>query len=124
MYLATDVGAAAGEVLRTATKYGLSVEQLLPRILWTVDVDLDRVLDFTDPMIRDQAHLPLVAIADHDLRICQAYGDAAHYLGIEAILSPSNTGAATTVAMFVNRLGARSAARVISEELLDRGAIT
>jgi hypothetical protein len=89
-----------------------------------VELDLERVLDFTDPKILKQAHLSLSAMTDDDLRICQAYGDAAHYLGVEAILSPSNTGAATTVAMFVNRLGARSTARVAAEELLDQGAIT
>jgi RES domain-containing protein len=124
LYAASDVGAAAWEVFRTARRYDLEAAQLLPRILWTIEIQLERVLDFTDAAVRDAAHLPIPVITDDDIRLCQAYGDAAHYLGIEGILAPSNAGAGSTVAVFINRLGSQSSARVVANEILDRGDIT
>jgi RES domain-containing protein len=125
VYAATDVSAAALEVYRTAARYGVAPAQLLPRVLWSVDTRLERVLDFSQEPVRRSAGLPLSAMQDDDMRLCQAYGDAAHYLGIEAIVAPSNAApGANTVAIYVARLGARSRLEIVASQILDTDQVT
>lgn len=125
LYTASDPGVAAAEIGRTAERYGVAVESLLPRNLTTIRVSLVRVLDLTEDSVLTLVPLPLAAASDDDLRLCQAVGDAAHYLGFEAILAPSAAApGGTTLAIFVNSLGARSAIESIKIELLDGDSVT
>ena len=125
VYAASDPGVAAAEISRTAQRYGVAIASLLPRNLTTIRVSLVRVLDLTDDSVLASVPLPRSATTDEDLRLCEAVGDAAHYLGFEAILAPSAAApGGTTLAIFVNSLGARSAIEPIETGLLDGDSIT
>jgi hypothetical protein len=43
-------------------------------------------------------------VTDDDVRICQAIGDAAHYIGFEGILAPSAASPGDALSIFVNKL--------------------
>lgn len=124
LYTASGPETAALEVERTAAKLGMPVGGLLPRNLITLEVSLGRVLDFTDAEVLRQAGLTREVLVDDDVRICQALGDAAHYLGFEGVLSPSAAGPGNTLAIFLNRLKATSRLESLRIELLDKGDLT
>jgi RES domain-containing protein len=124
LYTATDIGTAALEVLRTAAKLGISEQDLLPRNLVTIVVSLNRILDLTDAAVRQEAGISTAVLKDDDTRICQAIGDAAHYLGFEGVLANSAAGPGETLAIFLNRLRARSRLDVARVEIIEKGDIT
>lgn len=124
LYTASGPETAALEVRRTATKLGVREGSLLPRNLISLDVSLGRVLDFTDSEVLHQAGLTEQVLVDDDVRICQALGDAAHYLGYEGVLSPSAAGPGDTLAIFLNRLRATSRLESVRIELLEAGDLT
>ena len=124
LYVSSDPSAAAGEIARTARRYGVALNSLLPRQLTTIRVELGRVLDLTDPTNVALAGLTPAALSGDDLRICQAVGDAAHYLGFEALLAPSVAAPATTIAIFLNALRATSSIEIVGTEILDNEGIT
>lgn len=125
LYTATDPSAAALEVYRTASRFGVRVVDLLPRHLTTIRVRLERVANLSSPANLTYIGLSASALLDDDLRLCQALGDAVHYLGFEAVLAPSATAsAANTLAIFVNSIGATSELDILTTELLDVGGVT
>lgn len=104
LYLALDRATAAAEFYRRAEREGRPPADLLPRRLYRYRVELDGVLDLPDPDGLGKAGLSLTAVSSDHLSSCQAVGDAAHYLGFEAILAPSATGAGRNLAVFFDRL--------------------
>jgi RES domain-containing protein len=124
VYAASDVSAAALEVRRTALLYGFPLESLLPRHLATIRVSLGRVLNLHDPVGLATLGMAPEVLTDDDHRICQALGDAAHYLGFEAVLAPSAVAPASTLAIFPNSLTAQSSLELVASELLDVGDVT
>lgn len=124
IYTATDPSGAALEVYRTARKFGVAVETLLPRHLTTLRAKLGRVLNLCTPTSLEALGLNGAVLTDDDLRICQAVGDAAHYLGFEGILAPSAAGPAATVAIFPNSLRSSSSISIAGTELFDADSVT
>lgn len=124
LYTARDPATVALEIGRTARKLGFSVSDLLPRRLVTIRLAIRTVLDLTDKDVLASAGYTRAVLLDDDIRICQAIGDAAHYLGFEAIRAPSAAGPGETIAVFINRLGADSSLDVIANELIDVGDAT
>lgn len=124
VYTALDAGTAAMEIRRTARRFGVPETSLLPRYLVTIRVSLTQVLDLTDLRVLGAAGLTPAVLTDDDLRICQAVGDAAHYIGFEGILAASAAAPSTTLSIFPNRLKPSSSLEVIRTELLDVGDVT
>jgi RES domain-containing protein len=70
-----------------------------------------RVLDLTDPTVRDRIGVAEVDLVDDDLTVCQAIADEARSAGFDAILAPSAAlPDETTLAVF------RHASRRVTEE--------
>ncbi len=124
LYTALDPGTVALEVQRTAHKLGVTVAELLPRHLVTIRVSLGAILDLTDAATIATSGWTKAVVTDDDTRICQAIGDAAHYIGFEGILAPSAAGPGDALAIFINRLKPTSSLELIGKELLDKGDIT
>ncbi len=100
------------------------MDDLLPRHLTTIDVHLGRVANLTSPSTLAELGLTGAFLSDDDLRVCQAMGDAVHYLGFEAILAPSVAAPALTLAIFLNSILGNSSLEVVETELLDAGELT
>lgn len=117
LYLALDRSTAAAEFYRRAEREGRPPEQLLPRRLYRYRVELEAVLDLTGRDALTHAALSPTDISSDDLSRCQAVGDAAHYLGLEAILTPSATSAGRNLAVFFDRLRSGSTVEPLDFEL-------
>lgn len=103
LYLADSEAAVEAEFRRMAERQGLSISQFLPRRIYRLEVELQAVVDLTGAT----ALPPALAEADflgEDLSTTQAVGEAAQYLGREAILAPSAAGPGLVLAVFIDRL--------------------
>lgn len=104
LYLGMTEDVVVAEFQRLVRRSRLAVADFFPRELYRIDVTLELVLDLTDP-----ATLAALGVARDDLRsddlaTCQTIGDAAHYLGIEAILAPSAAALGSVLAVYTDRL--------------------
>lgn len=104
LYLCVTRPCVVAELTRQAERQGLKVDALLPRELFEVRTELDKVLDLTAP-----ATLAVLKIAPPDLvredhRFTQEIGEAAHEHGFQAIRSPSATGVDEVLAIFPEQL--------------------
>lgn len=108
------------EIARKARRAGFLPEDLMPRRLVSYEVDLQRVLDLADEENRDVTGFSLEVVTDDDLRICQAIGEAAHYIGLEAVLAPSAAAPGDALSIFLNKLQPGSVVNVTGDELLEK----
>lgn len=108
LYVGLTEDIVAAEFRRLALRSGRSTADFLPRQLYEVDVRLQLVLDLTDGKHVAALGLDAPDLVSDDLTKCQALGDAAHYLGTEAVLAPSAAGAGVALAVFTDRLGPAS----------------
>lgn len=104
LYLCLTRPSVVAELTRQAERQGLNVDALLPRELFEISADLDKVLDLTD-----SATLHAIGIAPPDLiredhRFTQEIGEAAHEHGFQAIRSSSATGVDHVLAIFPEKL--------------------
>jgi len=86
-----------------AHRQGLVPGQFLPRRIYRLEIELQAVVDLT----RSASLPPALAhldLASDDLTATQAIGEAAQYLGREAILAPSAAGEGNVLAVFIDRL--------------------
>jgi RES domain-containing protein len=104
LYVGLTAEVAIAEFHRLALRAGRGAQDFLPRELHRVDVTLEDVLELADaPVLKNLGIEPSQLLGD-DLRTSQALGDAAHYLGIEAVLSASAAGPGHALAIFTDRL--------------------
>ncbi len=96
------------ELRRTALRFGIAPERLLPRAVYRCDIAIRQCLDLRDQGNREEVGLSPDAIRSEDPRRCQDVAMAAHYLGIEGLIAPSATGTGSTIAIFTDRLHADS----------------
>lgn len=108
LYLALTDETAAAEFYRRAEGENLAPEDLLPRRLHQYRVRLSAVLDLTDIEIRNALGISTDDLTSNDRSLCNALGDAAHYVGFEGILAPSATGVGDVLVVFWDRLKAES----------------
>jgi RES domain-containing protein len=104
LYTASDRATMVAELERAARRQGLHPADLLPRDEVVYAVELQRVLDLTDPRALASVGLDDALLAAADWSTCQAVGDAAHYVGFEGIRAPSAAGSGQTLAIFIDRL--------------------
>jgi RES domain-containing protein len=98
---------------------GMAPERVRPRTFYTVQVDVKRVLDLTEP-----ANLTAVGLDEADLRTavddyaaCQAVAAAAHQLELHGVLAPAASGLGQTLAIFRSRVST-SELPIVQSELL------
>ncbi len=115
LYVGMSEGTVAAEFRRLAMRSGRSTADFLPRQLYQIEVKLQFVLDLTDVEHLHALNVEAADLVSDDLTTCQAIGDAAHYLGTEAVLAPSATGVGLALAIFTDRLEPMS---VLSPRLL------
>jgi RES domain-containing protein len=115
VYTALDRSTIDAEFERLTRRTGMPAKAFLPRRLARIDAALTGVLDLTDPGVRRRLAVTRAQLTADDWSRTQAIGQAARFLGYEAILSPGADGG-TTLAVFVDGLGAGSKLEVVSEE--------
>jgi RES domain-containing protein len=71
-------------------------------------VKLSRVLDLTDPATRATLGIDLPSILEEDSATAREIGEAANYLGFEAILAPSASGEGSVLAILMTNRAADS----------------
>jgi RES domain-containing protein len=86
-------------------RQSVGVEGLLPRKIYRYDVELEEVLDLTDPACRSEVGVRLDVLTGPDWKECQELGVAAHALGVQGIQAPGATGVGAVLAVFVQRIG-------------------
>lgn len=104
LYAGLTEDIVAAEFRRLALRTGCSTAGFLPRDLYRIDVSLQTILDLTDPANVTALGVNAADLIDDDVAVCQAIGDAAHYLSIEAILAPSAAGTGSAIAVYTDRL--------------------
>lgn len=104
LYLCLTRPCVVAELSRQAERQGINVDDLLPRELFEISADLDKVLDLTDAATLDALGIapPDLVRADH--RLTQEIGEAAHGHAFQAIRSPSATGVDNILAIFPEKL--------------------
>lgn len=98
---------------------GVPAHAVKARILYTVRVTVQQVLDLTDPEYAEAVGLTGAdfhsEVGDYDR--CQAIGAAAHQLGFHGVLAPAAHAMGETLAIFKERIAA-SELPVVEHELL------
>jgi RES domain-containing protein len=113
VYTALDVRTVDDELVRSAARSGIDPATLAPRRLFTIRVRLSRVLDLTDPSVRDRLGVAVDDLTSDDLTITRAIGEAANHIGIEAILAPSAAGPGQVLAVFLSNRAADSILEIV-----------
>lgn len=103
LYLAEGRDTVEAEFRRMAERQGLDPAQFLPRRVYRLEAELQAVVDLAQPASLTPA-LAELDLSSEDLDATQAVGEAAQYLGREAIRAPSATGTGFVVAVFIDRL--------------------
>lgn len=115
VYTALDRPTVDAEFGRLTRRAALPAASFLPRRLSRIRLDLRRVLDLTDPGTRRRLGVTLATLRDDDWRPTQQIGQAAQFLGFEAVLAPGAEGG-TTLALFSSSLHPESRIERIGEE--------
>ena len=116
LYLCVTRPCVVAELTRQAERQGLSIEALLPREVFEISVDLDRVLDITDPATLDALGVEPPDLVREDHRFTQGIGKAADEHAFQAIRSPSATGVDHVLAIYPEKLaGAVLDVRLLGE---------
>ncbi len=105
IYLCLTRPCAVAELTRQAVRQGVQVEDLLPRELWSMAMELEKVLDLTDVSARTAVGLSLDDLVRPSHALTQQIGEAAHERGVQAIKSPSATGVDEVLALLRENLG-------------------
>lgn len=105
LYLCTTPSCAAAELARLAHRQGLAVEHLLPRELWSIQANLNRVLDLTDSAVLRTLELETEDLIRDEYQLTNEIGEAAFEQRFQAILAQSATGVDSVLAVFTENLG-------------------
>jgi RES domain-containing protein len=116
LYLCLTRDCAVAEMRRLARRQALTIDDLLPRHLYRYAVSLHRVLYLVEEDVRDHVGVALASLTGPEWTACQELGSVAHSLGIQAVLSPSATGADDVLALFLENLGVGKLEMELREE--------
>lgn len=104
LYLCLTRPCVVAELTRQAERQGLDVDALLPRELFEISADLDKVLDLTDAATLEALGIAPPDLVREDHRFTQEIGEAAHEHAFQAVRSPSATGVDHVLAIFPEKL--------------------
>lgn len=116
IYLCLTRPCVVAELTAQAARQSISVDDLLPRELWSLSMQLDRVLDLTSTATLNKIGLDTGDLTSPDHALTRRMGEAAHERNYQAIRSLSATGVDHILAVFPQNLGAA----VIDIELVAR----
>ena len=102
LYLALSKETAVEEFRRMASRNGRSPDEFVPRRLYRIHLELSTVVDLTGEEM--PGSLADLNFQTSDLTATQGVGEAAQYLGREAIRAPSAAGIGEVLAVFIDRL--------------------
>lgn len=103
LYLASTLETAVAEVERSFALQGRSLREAIGLVVYEYEVDLRAVLDLTAVDALGTVGLSLEFVRGSDRAPCQVVGDAAHFVGLEAIRAPSAAGGDDTIALFLDK---------------------
>jgi RES domain-containing protein len=116
VYLCTSRPCVVAEFTRQADRQGLAVDDLLPRELWRITVELTKVLDLTHRGTLEALNIDPADLLRDDRRLTNEIGEAAHEHRFQAIRSASVTGVDDVLAVMPENLaGAVLLAELIQE---------
>ena len=124
LYLCLTRPCVAAELTRQAECQSLSVADLLPRELFEVSVEFDKVLDLTDAETLDALGIAPLDLVRENHRFTQDIGEAAHENGFQAIRSPSATSVDHVLAVFPENLAGAVLRIELAEEWSSESDIT
>lgn len=102
LYLALSKETAVAEFRRMASRNGREPDEFVPRRLHRIRLELSAVVDLTSREL--PGDFENLNLQSSDRAVTQAIGEAAQYLGREAIRAPSATGVGEVLAVFIDRL--------------------
>jgi RES domain-containing protein len=114
IYLCLSRPCVVAELSAQAARQSISIDDLLPRELWAVTMELERVLDLTTDETLGKIGLGGAELTSPDHGTTRRIGEAAHERGYQAIRSPSATDIDQILAVFPQNL----AGAVIEVELV------
>jgi RES domain-containing protein len=103
LYLASTLDTAIAEVRRGFIAQGRALEETVGLVVYEFEVELNVALDLREMADLNGVGLSLDDVRSPDRRRCQAVGDAAHFVGLEAIWAPSGTGSGEVMAIFTDK---------------------
>jgi RES domain-containing protein len=115
LYLCLTRPCVAAELTRQAARQNIRVEDLLPREIYEISADLEKVLDLTDAAVLDALGVETADLIREDQLLTREIGEAAHEHRFQAIRSPSATGVDHVLAIFPANL----AGAVVHVDLID-----
>ena len=118
LYVALSPATARAELERQAQRLGIRVSRLAPRVMLTLAVRLQRVLDLTDARVREEHRISADQLRSDDYSACQRLARDARLAGYDAILYSSATGAGANLAIFLDALNPDSIVEVSEIEIL------
>jgi len=97
----------------------MTPEMVGPRRLIRANVDVDQIVDLTEPDAIASLGLDPEQLRTEpgDYAACQELGAAAHQLGRKGVLAPAAEGGGQTLALFTNHLAKADMPTVVSEEI-------
>ena len=104
IYLCTSRPCVAAELAGQAQRQGLTVDDLLPREVWRITVNLTKVLDLTRRNTLEALVVDPADLVRDDLQLTNEIGEAAHEHGFQAIRSASATGVDDVLAIMPENL--------------------
>ena len=105
LYVCLSRECAVAELVRQGRRTVIGVEGLLPRALYRYEVELQAVLDLTDPDTLDHLGTRVDEFVGEDLGAPRTLGESAHAAGFHAIRCPSATGVGDVLAAFPDLVG-------------------
>ncbi len=105
LYLCTTLPCAAAELARLAHRQRIAVEHFLPREVWRIQANLNRVLDLTDNAVLSNLGLQTEDLVRDGYQLTNQIGEAAHEQRFQAVMAPSATGVDKVLAIFTENLG-------------------
>jgi len=114
IYLCTSRPCVVAELTRQADRQGLAVDDLLPRELWRITVELTKVLDLTHRGTLEALDIDPVDLLRDDRQLTREIGEAAQEHRFQAIRSASVTGVDDVLAVMPENL----ASAVLLAELI------
>jgi RES domain-containing protein len=118
LYLGRPWDSVVVEAYRTLVDSfpGITGDMVAPRRLYTCRIRVAEVLD-----LRAAANLAAVGLSGDAVggpyEPCQVVGQAAHQLGMHALIAPAATGMGETLALFVRHLSEGEQPAVLEEEV-------
>jgi RES domain-containing protein len=107
----------------TAIKESQESDELPQCALFVMDASLARVVDLTDPTVRERWQLTMDDLQSDDVARCQEAAEAAAAAGEEAIVWPSATGEGRSLAVFADRLAHGSRLEIVHAFELSQTAV-